>query len=462
MDRWSQLSIKDKSDLMSLYIRNGISSLEEIKKHYNSFADGGRVDNNPDKDPVLKDRKPKANFYQRLLDANRQTILDWENRVNNQNNVATHKMSWATDDDGTAIVYPEVQEIDGKLYDFTDPRNKESRRAALDRAIQTGDTIQMTPEQANFWTQHYKEFYPSFNYANGGYLDYTTSINQLEYPYDLTTVPSNNIAIKEDDYPILGINDLGNTTVMQSNNDYTFKDNYITESNANFLTTMPAPLPPNPVVPLDWNYMTKNNASGYKDMQDIWNYMINKGVSERNAAALMGNIMQESSFDPNKVQKGGDKAVGYFQMHGDKLKSYNNWLKANKKTHSNYTQVDYILDLLAGNVEDPYMKEYDRINDTINNLEAKKTLAKWEQKQLQEYKQEYSKRYAKRVKEGRLYPYSQMIEMFNNPDLSIEDITDIFTNSYERAGKPEHKQRQQYARDIYERFKTKKKAKNKK
>jgi len=43
MDRWSQLSLKDKSDLMSLYIKNGISSLEEIKKHYNSYQDGGKI-----------------------------------------------------------------------------------------------------------------------------------------------------------------------------------------------------------------------------------------------------------------------------------------------------------------------------------------------------------------------------------------------------------------------------------
>ena len=42
-DRWSQLSMSEKSDLMSLYIKNGISSLEEIKKHYNSFADGGHL-----------------------------------------------------------------------------------------------------------------------------------------------------------------------------------------------------------------------------------------------------------------------------------------------------------------------------------------------------------------------------------------------------------------------------------
>lgn len=51
MDRWSQLSLKDKSDLMSLYIQNGISSLEEIKNHYNSFANGGQMNTDGSDDP---------------------------------------------------------------------------------------------------------------------------------------------------------------------------------------------------------------------------------------------------------------------------------------------------------------------------------------------------------------------------------------------------------------------------
>lgn len=56
MDRWSQLSMSEKSDLMSLYIKNGISSLEEIKKHYNSFAEGGHLyrDGGPD-EPQITD-----------------------------------------------------------------------------------------------------------------------------------------------------------------------------------------------------------------------------------------------------------------------------------------------------------------------------------------------------------------------------------------------------------------------
>lgn len=63
MDRWSQLSMSEKSDLMSLYIRNGISSLEEIKKHYNSFADGGHLyqDGGPDDDKYsFLRRKPEV------------------------------------------------------------------------------------------------------------------------------------------------------------------------------------------------------------------------------------------------------------------------------------------------------------------------------------------------------------------------------------------------------------------
>lgn len=42
-DRWSALSLKDRADLMNMYITNGISDLKEMKKHYNSFGDGGRI-----------------------------------------------------------------------------------------------------------------------------------------------------------------------------------------------------------------------------------------------------------------------------------------------------------------------------------------------------------------------------------------------------------------------------------
>lgn len=106
----------------------------------------------------------QANFIQRAKNINRNTIPDW--KVHNA--VATHKLSYA-EDGGKYIVYPEVQEINGSLYDFTDPKNGHYRdRAyrwtdALDSAINRGDTLTFDRESdARYFTEHYKEYYPSF------------------------------------------------------------------------------------------------------------------------------------------------------------------------------------------------------------------------------------------------------------------------------------------------------------
>lgn len=44
---WSDLSMSQRSDLMQIYLKNGITSLDEMKKHYNSFAEGGNIDDPP-------------------------------------------------------------------------------------------------------------------------------------------------------------------------------------------------------------------------------------------------------------------------------------------------------------------------------------------------------------------------------------------------------------------------------
>lgn len=100
-----------------------------------------------------------ANFVKRLLDPNRQTIQDWED----SGSVATHKLSYVTDGKGNARVYPEVQEINGALFDFTDPKNKKTRKDAYDSAMKNGDYIEMSEEDAKWFTDNnYKKFYPSF------------------------------------------------------------------------------------------------------------------------------------------------------------------------------------------------------------------------------------------------------------------------------------------------------------
>lgn len=43
-DRWSALSMKERADLIKLYVSSGITSLDIIKKDYNSFGPGGHKD----------------------------------------------------------------------------------------------------------------------------------------------------------------------------------------------------------------------------------------------------------------------------------------------------------------------------------------------------------------------------------------------------------------------------------
>lgn len=62
-DRWSALSMKERADLIKLYVDNGITSLDTIKKDYN-FSDGGRLLKG-DEDEQTLSGKP---WYQKLIE----------------------------------------------------------------------------------------------------------------------------------------------------------------------------------------------------------------------------------------------------------------------------------------------------------------------------------------------------------------------------------------------------------
>lgn len=106
----------------------------------------------------------KPNFIKRLEDPNRKSILDWESKPTWRNNytydISTHKMGYeyAPGDSGRAIVYPEVQEINGKLVDFTRPPFHSW--AGYDSALDRGDYLMMKDlEEARKWVEGYKEKY---------------------------------------------------------------------------------------------------------------------------------------------------------------------------------------------------------------------------------------------------------------------------------------------------------------
>lgn len=45
MSRWDKLSMRDRAELMKIYVKHGLHNLDDIRKHYNSFDGGGEVDN---------------------------------------------------------------------------------------------------------------------------------------------------------------------------------------------------------------------------------------------------------------------------------------------------------------------------------------------------------------------------------------------------------------------------------
>lgn len=104
-----------------------------------------------------------ADFVQRLKDPNRATIQDWSN----PDYVATHKLSVGTDERGNNYIYPEGQNIDGRLVDFTRPPY--SPWIGMVVAEERGDTVRVDNlDDAIKFTETYKQYYPSFNYSSGG------------------------------------------------------------------------------------------------------------------------------------------------------------------------------------------------------------------------------------------------------------------------------------------------------
>lgn len=170
---------------------------EEFKDKNNINDDGTKKENGDDKnlnslvDYILS--RP-VNFVQRLKNSNRKTIQDWEDTTK----VVTHKLG-AEYVDGIPVIYPNVQEIDGELIDFTMPPY--DTWSGLDNAIEKGDTVQVkTLQDAINFTENYKDYIPSMKqYKNGG-LSRNKDYGSSKKPY--SSVKSEDFADGNRSYPI--------------------------------------------------------------------------------------------------------------------------------------------------------------------------------------------------------------------------------------------------------------------
>ena len=127
--------------------------------------------------PVLKDRtleelkkyadKQNPNFIQRLHESTLRTIELPRDKDGNSH-IGSHLLSYSQGDDGY-IIYPNIQEINGQLILFTDPKE------AIDSAIKNKDYIKVNSKnEAELFTTKYKTIYPIFQtiqYKNGGKMN---------------------------------------------------------------------------------------------------------------------------------------------------------------------------------------------------------------------------------------------------------------------------------------------------
>lgn len=106
---------------------------------------------------VIKSVKSSPAEFVKRLTQFMDSIPDWEN----PESYSTHKLSYANDDNGF-IVYPEVQNINGKLVDFTRPPYHSW--AGHDSAVERQDTVKMPNEEAAKWfTENYKKYFKGWH-----------------------------------------------------------------------------------------------------------------------------------------------------------------------------------------------------------------------------------------------------------------------------------------------------------
>ena len=163
----------DRAALVSLFVDNGVFDPKEMRRIYDEGGDTADIKpavieaSYPREKEVLElVNNSKADFVSRLKDDNRVTIPDWKDA----NKVATHKLAYAQDGNRW-IIYPLVQNIDGNLYDFEDPKyGMDKGWQALDSALYSGDYVELPSKaDARWFTESYKNHYPGFNkYEDGG------------------------------------------------------------------------------------------------------------------------------------------------------------------------------------------------------------------------------------------------------------------------------------------------------
>ena len=220
MDRWGNLNMQQKAQLLGIYASKGYTDLASIINHYNTFQTGGRL-------TFSEWKSQMQSKYPDIEMDNTKAGYDYVKYFNDNYDEAIRQLS--------------------ELRHFPDTYKLPNHKTFSNESIYS-----RSPMMGGSWIND-STFFPSIinrqqypdiykedrpytereiygnDYQQGGSLGKVTPLGQWEYPHQVTTIPSNNITMKGVDYPVLGVSDTGDTKYMLPDKDYLFDGQYVTE-----------------------------------------------------------------------------------------------------------------------------------------------------------------------------------------------------------------------------------------
>lgn len=203
--------------------------------------------------------------------------------------------------------------------------------------------------------------------------------------------------------------------------------------------------------------ISKLSSQARETLNKMYDYLTNKlKLSKEAASAILGNAMQESSFNHAAVSSAG--GMGVFQLLKDNKKRYQQFLKTGWKDGP-LTQTQFTIDqILNGN--DDYYDTYDRLKERQSNgwrertADGKGWYKKVNKDGLSVDSLYFMKNYYPREQAGTMPPRRQEVVDAIKNSKDIDKITELFMRYWEKPNANEEAldKRQSYAREIYSLF----------
>lgn len=280
---WNDLSMREKADIIKVGVKHGLNRLDDIKSKYNEFAEGGNIYSGKGPHSQQMNQQVKQRYIYDIL-----------------------PQLYAMD--GVNVRVSSGLRPNAVVYKNGKPTNRKSRHGM-------GQAVDIVPGEGATFNDIFRVLNnPNSNVskwmrANGvGYIDETSATGTTKYWHDH----------KKDHSHVH--HQIGGSPATQ----------YATRFNAQ----------QRPV-----NKAWERRAEAYwEKAQAMYKELLDAGVNPVAAAGILGNIAQESEFNPNAANSINGGHWGYLQND----KNITPWVRANYGGYDHRSQMNYLIAGLQG------------------------------------------------------------------------------------------------------------------